>query len=104
MPNRGQLTEELKALAEELLSVSEFTQQELRLLPYLQYLVLNNENINPQKINQEERAILSRWKLKGWIFGGMVDLAISKAFWDTINQILWVGYIQYGGSSIEEEN
>lgn len=92
MQKRGQLTDRIKAYSLEKLGY-EITLRELRLMPYLQYCVMNSQNIEPIKINQEEREILAKWRDNDFITGGAVDLKISKNFWDAICGILWLGYV-----------
>ena len=92
---RGKLTQEIKDKAQEVLGV-EITQEELRLMPYIQYTMMNDQKIDPNKVSSEERGILKYWKLQGWIEGGATGLAITKEFWDAINQILWLGYVNHG--------
>lgn len=94
MAKRGQLTGAIKAKSQELLGY-EITQQELRLMPYVQSTMMNDHVIDPRKINGEERTILSEWRQKGYIEGGASGMAISKDFWDAINQILWLGYVAF---------
>lgn len=48
--SRGMLTEEIENKSNELFGYK-FNQRELRLLPYVQYCVLNNMNISPDKVN-----------------------------------------------------
>jgi hypothetical protein len=92
MAKRGQLTDAIKAKTRVLLGY-EITQRELRLMPYIQSLIMNGQNIDPRKINADERTILSDWRQKGFIEGGASDLAISKDFWDALHEILWIGYV-----------
>lgn len=94
MANRGQLSDSIKAKSQELLGY-EITQRELRLMPYVQSVMLNDQQIDPRKINSEEREILSVWRQKGYIEGGAAGMAISKDFWDAIHQILWLGYVAH---------
>lgn len=94
MAQRGQMTQAINDKAFELLGTY-ITQGELRLMPYVQYCVLNDQNIDPKRINQTEREMLSKWRERGWIEGGAADLAISKAFYDAICQLLWLGYVDY---------
>lgn len=94
MGSRGVLTDEIVETARTLLSI-ELTQEELRLMPYIQYLMTNEQKIDPRRINESEREILSRWKKKGWIEGGASGLSISKDFWEAINALLWLGYVDY---------
>ena len=58
---RGVLTPEVQEVANNLLGY-ELTVRELRLMPYLQYTVMNDKRINPNHINPEEREILSKWR------------------------------------------
>ena len=90
---RGRITDEIKVLAKELLDIDELSTAELRLMPYIQYQMMNEQRIDPNKINQDERRILQTWRENGWIEGGASGLSISKEFWDAINQLLWVGYV-----------
>lgn len=63
MQKRGQLTDRIKEKSLELLGY-EITQKELRLIPYLQYQMVNEQKIDPRKIDEEEREILSKWREK----------------------------------------
>jgi hypothetical protein len=89
---RGMLTDRVKKKAKELLGY-EITQRELRLMPYIQYQMMNEQKIEPVRINEEERQILSEWRKKGFIEGGASGLSITKQFWDAINEILFLGYV-----------
>ena len=89
---RGVLTAEIKKVSVDLLGY-EITQEELRLMAYLQYCVMNSQNIDPVKVSSDERKILSGWREKKFISGGASDLEITKPFWDAISQILWFGYV-----------
>ena len=91
---RGTLSKEVLEISKKVFGY-EVTQRELRLLPYIGYLVLNDKNIDPNSINKEERAILTIWREKGYLTGGASNLKITKEFWDAMNQVLWVGYIAY---------
>lgn len=91
---RGKLTDAIKNKGTELLGVV-ITQEELRLMPYLQYLVMNDQNLDPNRINQLEREVLSQWRTRGWITGGASDLSITKEFWDALNELMWLGYVAY---------
>lgn len=94
MAQRGQMTQAINDKAFELLGTY-ITQVELRLMPYVQYCVMNDQNIEPRRINQIEREVLSTWRERKWIEGGASDLAISKEFYDAMCQILWLGYVDY---------
>ena len=55
---RRMLTSEIEAFSEKLLGYK-ITQKELRLMPYLLDCMMNQHSINPRKIENQERAILS---------------------------------------------
>jgi len=89
---RGQLTKRINKKAVELMG-REITQTELRLMPYIQNVMMNEQRVDPNKVSGEEREILSLWREKGYIEGGASGLAISIDFWCIINEILWLGYV-----------
>lgn len=92
---RGILTKEIETKAIEILKVKNFTQRELRLMAYMQYVMVNDQKIDIRKITKEEREILSKWRAHKWIEGGASGLAITKEFWDAMSEILWLGYVAY---------
>ena len=89
---RGQLTDKVKLKSKRLLGY-EISQVELRLMPYIQFTMMNSQKIEIRHINDKERKILSKWKDKGYIEGGASGLLITKDFWDKINEILFLGYV-----------
>lgn len=89
---RGQLTERIKEKSVELLGY-EITQDELRLMPHIMYVMMNEQKLTPKYINQEERNILRRWKDRGFCEGGALGLAITKEFWDIMCEIVFLGYV-----------
>jgi len=89
---RGQLTDRIREKAKELLGY-EISQTELRLMPYVQYVMLNGQRIEPIHINSDDRKILSKWRKAGYIEGGVSGLLITKEFWDIINELLFLGYV-----------
>ncbi|HRW21576.1 MAG TPA: hypothetical protein P5509_06355 [Bacteroidales bacterium] len=89
---RGQLTDRIREKSKELLGY-EITQQELRLIPYLQYVIVNEQRINPNNINAEEREILSKWRKAGYIEGGASGLGMTKEFWNIITELIFLGYV-----------
>jgi len=89
---RGQLTDEIQALARDFLG-REITVRELRLYPYLDYVMKNNQKIEPAHINQDEKDILKKLKEENHIEGGASGLSMTKEFYDYINQVLWFSYV-----------
>lgn len=90
---RGQLTQRIKDKSKELLGY-EISLAELRLLPYVQYVSVNDQKFDLNKINAEELDILSNWHEKGYLEGGQVtSLKVTKEFWSILNEILFLGYV-----------
>ncbi len=71
----------------------EINQKELRLLPYIQYTLMNSHHLDIAKINQEEREILSKWRKEGFMEGGASEMSITKEFWDFMNEVLFYSYV-----------
>ena len=73
---------------------------ELRLIPYFQYLILNQMPVDPNKINREERQILAKWKQEGKIDYSMTSACrCTRPFWDWMNDILWDSYALHLGEA-----
>lgn len=89
---RGQLTDKIQELAKGFLG-REITIRELRLYPYLDYVMKNEQQIEPNHINQEERKILQKLREENHIEGGASGLSMTKEFYDYINQVLWFSYV-----------
>lgn len=90
---RGMVTPRIAKRAAELLGGHEITVRELRLIPYVVHTMTNNQRIDPNKINAEEREILSRWRKAGHIEGGAGGLKITREFWDVCCELLFLGYV-----------
>lgn len=91
---RGVLTDKIQKIAKEHLG-REIGIRELRLIPYIQYVMVNDQKIEPRKVNAEERTILSTLRKEGHIEGGMTGLAITKEYWDFMCEVLFYSYIAY---------
>lgn len=89
---RGAVTPEIKARSKDLLGY-EVGVRELRLMPYIQFVMMNDQRLDPRKINEEERAILAKWREAGHIEGGASGLSVTREFWDIINDLLFMGYV-----------
>ena len=89
---RGQLTQRIKDKSKELLGY-EIDQKELRLMPYIVYVMMNEQKIEICKINPEERAILKKWREAGYIEGGASGLQITEEFWNILCEIVRLGYV-----------
>ncbi len=85
--SRGIITEEIK-------EKYQMTVKEFRLIPYVQYLLVNQMPVDPQKIDAEEREILQSWRDKGYLTFSMKEpLTVSREFWDMMNDFLWDCYV-----------
>lgn len=104
MTGRGAVTPAIQAKAKQLLGLDELTKAEFRLMPYVQYVMVNEQKIKPQLVNAEEREILQQWRERGWIEGGMSGLAITREFWDAILELIWMGYVAYDADYIPENH
>ena len=89
---RGQLTDRIKNKSKELLGY-EMDKIELRLIPYVHYGMCNEQRIDMKCINSEDRKVLTRWRKKKYIEGGASGLIISREFWDIMNEIVFLGYV-----------
>lgn len=90
--SRGKLTERIKLKSLELLGY-EITMRELRLMPYVQSVMVNSQRLDPNKINGEERRIISKWRGQGHIEGGASGMRITEEFWNIICEIIRLGYV-----------
>lgn len=89
---RGELTQRIKGKSVELLGY-EISQTELRLMPYLQYCMVNEQVVDPNKVSPEEKKSLSKWQKEGHIEGGASGLGMTKEFWDIVCEIVFLGYV-----------
>lgn len=92
MAGRGEFTPIVAAEMEKFLG-RPGTLRELRLIPYIGYVIQNEQVIRPERINQEERSVLSVWRADGHIVGGMSGLQITYPFWLFLQRIIWLAYI-----------
>lgn len=106
-PRRGMVTD--RAAAYYLAAVErELTVKELRLLPLINDTVLNSGKLPVRQVNAEEVAILKALSKAGWIvfqrdeilIGGYT-LAISPAYWQHMNYVL---FLTYAVQTITPEN
>ena len=94
--SRGVLTQEITNLSLELLG-EEITTEQLRLLPYIQFCMMNSGYIDLTRINQSEWKCLFTWKANGnfdIVEDGKRIVSMTREFWDAMNAILYVAYIE----------
>jgi len=100
---RGQLTYRIKEASRESLLGYEISQVELRFMAYVLYVMMNEQNLDPRRVNEEERGIFQRWKKLGFVEGGMSELRITKEFWDILTEMVFLGYVDIGEHVVAEE-
>lgn len=94
---RGALTDGVKVLSKELMGY-EITVTELRLMPYVQYCLLDDENLKLRHISVKDDGILADWIEKDYIkhpFGSFEGekFSVSPEFYDIMCKILKLGYV-----------
>lgn len=98
---RGAVSARIKARSKELMG-EEITTTELRLLPFLQYVLVNSQRVSPEKVNQGDKDIMSKWVEKGYILDGVTQkgrpmlgskLKVTKEFWGIMLELIWLGYV-----------
>ena len=98
---RGFLSERAKKKSKEFFGY-EIDKQELRLISYVQYIMVNTQNVDIRHINPEEMAILRKWHDTGYITLSGSNISVSKNFWDMMCEILWVAYVDYNSEEEDE--
>ena len=89
---RGMLTDRIKAKSLELLGY-EICVRELRLIPYIWYVLANEQVIKREHINDEERKFLLKWIEAGHIESLLQPLKVTKEFWNILSEIMYLGYV-----------
>jgi len=95
MAQRGQITDNILMVSRQKLG-REISLAELRLMPYLQHIMVNNQKFDYHRLCKHEIAIIEHWDELDWI--SMVDpdqIWISKYFWDFISEAMWLAYVNY---------
>ena len=98
---RGTLTKRIQSRALVTLG-REITIKELRLYPYIQFVMMNEQRLDINRINAEEREILSNLRKLGFITGGASEMEVTKTFWDYINEVLYYAYVLQEDDEIEK--
>ena len=89
---RGSLTNRIAKKSKEMMG-REITQRELRLMVYAQYVMCNEQRIDPNKVSQDEREILRMWKDAGYMEGGASGMTITREFWGILCEMVFLGYV-----------
>ncbi len=67
--------------------------REIRLFPYLTYSLMN-QKIEREKMNSEERELLTNYERQGFIKKRGTDIGCTKEFWDFMTDIVYKTYVQ----------
>jgi hypothetical protein len=87
---QGLLTSEIKSRSIVLLGY-EITETELKLLPYVQYLAVNNRIASDLRMTSLEKEAFQSWKEKGWVDGGFSHpVSVTQSFWEAMSEIIWL--------------
>lgn len=91
---RGCLTPEIQAVAKKFLG-REINTKELRLYPYIFYLTVNGQSLERSRVDEAEMNIVSTLEDEGHVLHVGGDVRFSKAFYDYVNEIQWLGYVEH---------
>jgi hypothetical protein len=94
MANRGQLTDAIQAKCLAFLG-REIDRTEYRLYPYLLYVMVNERRLEPVRVNQSERDVLTKLRAEGHIEGGASGLAMTREFFLFASDAVFDGYAAY---------
>ena len=91
---RGGLTTEIQTIAIKYIN-REISLEELRLIPYVQYVLVNGSHLDRARINPNERIIIDNWQKDGFLDKDFQSIiTVTKEFWDFMNEILWESYVE----------
>jgi len=91
MSTRGSITNDIQEKAIELLG-REISIAEFRLMPYIQYILMNNKQLDDALINEQEWSVIESWVKDGYMTTCGFPVAVTKKFWDIMSELLWMGY------------
>jgi hypothetical protein len=94
MAGRGEYTAEVAAYMESFLGRPS-SRVELRLIPYLQYVMVNEQKLDPLKLNAEERDVIALLRDAGHVEGGMTGFRVTEEFWNFMCGVLLIAYVDY---------
>lgn len=90
--DRGILTKEIQEQAKTFLN-REITTTELRLYPYLDYVVKNEGCMKFSHVNIDEMYVLGKLLQEGHLKFVGAKIFLTKKFYDFIQNILWKSYV-----------
>ena len=94
---RGVLTESIKRMAFNYFA-KDISEVELRLMAYIQFILMNEKVVDNNKVNMEELDIIEGWLSKGYLIKDEDSkLSCRVDFWDIMCRILYVSYVNFDG-------
>ena len=90
---RGEVTKRIRARSVQLLGYP-ITTEELRLMPYLMYVMVNEHVIDSRKLNNDEHDILDKWRDAGHVLDTTSGrIKVTEEFWGFLCELIWLGYV-----------
>lgn len=90
---RGQLTDRIIERSKKLFG-REITREELRLMAYTQFVLMNDQKFDMNKLSVDEVLIINAWGSAGYlIFKKQGKVGCTSDFWQMMNSILYLGYV-----------
>lgn len=90
--NGGDLV--VRARFEELTGVR-LDRKNIRLLPYIQYVLMNEQVFDISKITLQENAIIQELKSKGCLIDHKGRIRCTLDFWTVLNDVLYLAYVDH---------
>lgn len=91
---RGTITEDIQSAAKSFLGENIDT-EELRFYPYIDYCLKNGGKIDVNKMSLGEIGLLNHYCIKGYMeLKDDSKIFISKPFYQYIQEILWLSYVE----------
>lgn len=91
MTQRGQLTEDIKYRAIELL-MRPIDQDELDLMHHAMQCAMSGRSVDEGIAGTSKSEALARWVAMGWVEGEVGNLRLSRDFWETCTELVWDAY------------
>jgi hypothetical protein len=91
MAQRGQLTEDIKNRAIEVL-MRPIDQDELDLMRHAMQCALSGRSLTEGITGTSQGDALARWVAAGWVWGEEGNLRLVREFWEICAQLVWDAY------------
>lgn len=96
---RGQLTPDITCMIDAAFGekfAPGFQTKALRLIPYLWDCAINRSPIDPRKVCEVERGLISSLRNQGMLTGGASEaIWLREDAWQAMSRILYAGYVDY---------